>query len=48
MLNISVGGKKYQIKLGTVQNKIVFLQRKLRIEATLRSDFERQLAHDSR
>lgn len=48
MLNISVGAKKYQIKLGTVQIKIVSLQRQLRIEATLRSDFERQLTHDSR
>lgn len=42
MLNFSVGGKKYRIKLGTVQNKIVSLHRLLRIEATLRSDFERQ------
>lgn len=42
MLNISVGTKKYRIKLGTVLNKIVSLQRLLRIEATLRSDFERQ------
>lgn len=42
MLNISVGAKKYRIKLGTVLNKIVSLQRLLRIEATLRSDFERQ------
>lgn len=48
MLNISVGAKKYQIKLETVLNKIVSLQRQLRIEATLRSDFERHLAHDSR
>lgn len=48
MLNISVGAKKYQIKLGTVLNKIVSLQRQLRIGATLRSDSERQLAHDSR
>lgn len=42
MLNISVGAKKYREKLGTVQNKIVSLQCLLRIEATLRSDFERQ------
>lgn len=48
MLNISVGAKKYQIKLDTVLNKIVSLHRQLRIKATLRSDFERQLAHDSR
>lgn len=48
MLNISVGAKKYRIKLGTVLNKIVSLHCQLRIEATLRSDFERQLAHDSR
>ena len=48
MLNISVGGKKYRIKLGTVQNKIVSLHRQLRIVATLRSDHERQLTHDSR
>lgn len=48
MLNISVGTKKYREKLGTVPNKIVSLHRQLRIEATLRSDFERQLAHDSR
>lgn len=48
MLNFSVGGKKYRIKLGTVLNKIVSLHRLLRIEATLRSDFERQLTHDSR
>lgn len=48
MLNIAVGCKKYQQKLGTVPIKIVSLQRKLRIEATLRSDFERQLTHDSR
>lgn len=48
MLNISVGVKKYREKLDTVLNKIVSLHRQLRIEATLRSDFERQLAHDSR
>lgn len=48
MLNISVGVKKYREKIDTVLNKIVSLHRQLRIEATLRSDFERQLAHDSR
>lgn len=48
MLKISVGAKKYRQKLDTVLNKIVSLHRQLRIEATLRSDFERQLAHDSR
>lgn len=48
MLNISVGVKKYREKLDTVLNKIVSLHRQLRIEATLRSDFERQLARDSR
>lgn len=48
MLNIGCGSKKYRIKLGTVLNKIVSLHRLLRIEATLRSDFERQQAHDSR
>ena len=42
MLNIGVGSKKYPEKLGTVPNKSVSLQRLLRIEATLRSDFERQ------
>ena len=42
MLNFSVGSKKYRIKLGTILNKIVSLHRLLRIEATLRSDFERQ------
>lgn len=34
--------QKYRIKLGAVLNKIVSLHRLLRIEATLRSDFERQ------
>ena len=48
MLNIDIGTKKYRIKLDTVLNKIVSLHRQLRIEATLRSDFERQLTHDSR
>lgn len=48
MLNISVGMKKYREKLGTLLNKIVSLHRLLRIEATLRSDFERQWTHDSR
>lgn len=48
MLNIAIGCKKYQQKLGTVLNKIVSLHRQLRIGATLRSDSERQLAHDSR
>lgn len=48
MLNIDVGTKKYRIKLNKVLNKIVSLHRQLRIEATLRSDFERQLTHDSR
>lgn len=42
MLNISVGAKKYRIKLDTELDKIVSLHRLLRIEATLRSDFERQ------
>lgn len=48
MLNITLGCKKYQLKLGGIRNKIVSLHRQLRIEATLRSDFERQLTHDSR
>lgn len=42
MLKNDVGFKKSKILFGTKLNKIVSLQRLLRIEATLRSDFERQ------
>lgn len=42
MLKSGVGFKKSPIKFGTKLNKIVSLHRLLRIEATLRSDFERQ------
>ena len=31
MLNFGFGSKKYRIKLGTILNKIVSLQRQLRI-----------------
>lgn len=48
MLKNGVGYKKSKITFGTVLNKIVSLHRLLRIEATLRSDFERQWTHDSR
>ena len=42
MLKKSVGFEKSQMRFGTKLNKIVSLHRLLRIEATLRSDFERQ------
>lgn len=48
MLKSGVGFKKSKIKFCTKLNKIVSLHRQLRIGATLRSDSERQLAHDSR
>lgn len=42
MLKNGVGFKKSPIIFGTKLNKIVSLHHLLRIEATLRSDFERQ------